>query len=170
MVLEQCIGNLESFNVKDRLVDTVNIEWFELDKKLLRKKTSSGEEIGIRIQTHLHDGDVLYADETRVIAIDVLPCELVAVSVELMTEMGRLCFELGNRHLSLAIEEHCVTIPYDEPTYLYLKKLGFHAEKVVDKFTHFTVCHAHGHSHGEEHAHEHSHEHTHDQEPHHDHN
>lgn len=155
MIFENTIGNLTSFEVADRTLDFVNLEWFELDKKLMRKSTASGEEIGIRIQTHLQDGDVLYEDEARVIAIDVLPCELIAAAADSMIEMGRLCFELGNRHLSLVIEEHEVKTPYDEPTYLYLKKLGFRVKKVMDKFTHVTVCNAHAHTHT--HVHEHSH-------------
>ena len=75
-----------------------------------------------------------------------------------MQEMGRLCFELGNRHLSLSIGEKEVSVPYDEPTFLYLAKLGFKPEKKKEKFTHFTVCHAHGHSHSHsEDTHSHSH-------------
>ena len=92
------------------------------------------------------------------IHVDVLPAELTVVPVATMQEMGRLCFELGNRHLSLSIGEKEVSVPYDEPTFLYLAKLGFKPEKKKEKFTHFTVCHAHGHSHGEDtHSHDHAH-------------
>ncbi len=154
MVAEKIIGNINDFDLKGRTLDKVWIEWYELEKKLLKKKTESGEEVGIRVESHLHEGDVLYADDSRVIAVDILPCELTEIRVNTMQEMGRLCFELGNRHLSLAIEEHRVTIPYDEPTFLYLEKLGFHPEKTEDKFRHFTVCHAHSHSHAH---HDHSH-------------
>ena len=48
-----------------------------------------------------------------------------------MIEMGRLCFELGNRHLSLKIDDDCVCVPYDHPTFEYLLKLGFNAEKLL---------------------------------------
>lgn len=160
MVVEKILGNLSNYDLKDRTLDKVWIEWYELEKKLLKKITESGEEVGIRLENHLHEGDILYADESRVVAVDILPCELTAVTVSTMQEMGRLCFELGNRHLSLSIEEHQVTVPYDEPTFSYLEKLGFHPEKKVDKFRHFTVCHAHGHSHGQEHSHEHTHNHN----------
>lgn len=147
MLVENIMGHYDPSCGDDKKIDRVWIEWFELDKKLLRKQTESGEDVGIRVEHHLHPGDILFEDETRRVIVDVLPCELVSVSVHTMKEMGRLCFELGNRHLSLSIEENRVTIPYDEPTFLYLQKLGFHAEKVTDQFTHFTVCHAHGHHH-----------------------
>jgi urease accessory protein len=72
-----------------------------------------------------------------------------------MIEMGRLCFEIGNRHISLSISEDNVKIPYDEPTYEYLKKLGFDANKVKERFTNYTECKGHGHSHVHDHDHHH---------------
>ena len=165
MITEKILGNIKTYPVEERKIDTVGIEWYESEKKLLRKTTQSGEEIGIRIQAPIEDGDVLYADDSHVIVAEILPSELTVVHVHTMQEMGRLCFELGNRHLSLSIGENEVSVPYDEPTFAYLAKLGFAPEKKVEKFTHFTVCHAHGHSHEEAHGHEghhHDHEHTHE--------
>ena len=172
MITEKILGNIKTYLVEERKIDTVGIEWYESEKKLLRKTTQSGEEIGIRISIPIQDGDVLYADDSRVIVAEILPSELTVVHVHTMQEMGRLCFELGNRHLSLSIGENEVSVPYDEPTFAYLAKLGFVPEKKVEKFTHFTVCHAHGHTHDHEehsheevqegnHGHEHHHEHTH---------
>ncbi len=155
MVVKEILGRLPAYPAGARKVEKVYLEWFELEKKRLRKTLESGEEIGICLDasdtqshshTHLHEGDVLYADEERVIAAAVAPCELTVVEVTGMIEMGRLCFELGNRHLSLKIEENRVTIPYDDPTFHHLEKMGFCPEKVECSFTHFTVCHGHGHT------------------------
>ena len=170
MIIEKILGNIKTYPIGERKIDTVGIEWYESEKKLLRKTTQSGEEIGIRIQAPIEDGDVLYADDSHVIVAEILPSELTVVHVHTMQEMGRLCFELGNRHLSLSIGENEVSVPYDEPTFAYLAKLGFAPEKKVEKFTHFTVCHAHGHSHDhEEHSHEEVHEGNHGHEHHHEH-
>lgn len=153
MLVEKILGNIKDFPVGKRYIDKVYVEWFELDKKLLRKTSQSGEAVGIRLNEsghgHLHEGDVLYADEEKVLIIDLLDCELTVVDVHSIQEMGRLCFELGNRHLSLSIGEKEVRVPYDAPTFDYLTKLGFEAHKEEGKFSHFTVCHAHGHSHGD---------------------
>lgn len=154
MVIEKILGNISNYPVNNRTIDYVMVEWYELDKKILRKTSEAGEEIGIRVDTRLHEGDVLYADDKRILVIDILPSDLTVICVHSMQEMGRLCFELGNRHLSLAIEEDRVSVPYDEPTFLYLQKLGFTVERKEAKFTHFTVCHAHGHSHSHSHEHE----------------
>lgn len=155
MLVEKILGNIKDFPVENRKVDKVYVDWYELDKKLLRKTSEAGEEVGIRLDGHahghLHEGDVLYADEKRVIVVDILPCELTVVDVHSMQEMGRLCFELGNRHLSLSIGEHQVSVPYDAPTFEYLTKLGFEPRKEEAKFSHFTVCHAHEHSHSHVH-------------------
>ena len=161
MVVEKVLGNIKEYDMNGRKLDKVWLEWYELEKKLLKKTTESGEEVGIRVESHLHEGDILYIDDKRVIAVDILPSNLVEIKVDTMQAMGRLCFELGNRHLSLAIEEHRVTIPYDEPTFLYLERLGFHPEKKEEKFRHFTVCHAHAHTHSHEHSHEYEHSHEH---------
>lgn len=164
MVTEKILGNLESFTINSREVEKVYLEWFELEKKRIKTTTDKGEEIGILIpsDSRLKNHDVVYADDKRIIAVEQLPCDLTTVHVDTMQEMGRLCFELGNRHLSLAIADNSVSVVYDEPTYLYLKKFGFDVEKRRGLFENYTVCHAHGHSdghthhsHGTEQVHEH---------------
>lgn len=155
MIIEKILGKLHD---TDKTVDTVTIDWFERDKKLLRKSTSSGEEIGIKIDSPLNEGDILFEDETRIIAVEIAPCDLVSVDVSSMKEMGRLCFELGNRHLSLAISEDNVKCPYDEPTFEYLKKLNFDAKKTHEKFAGYIECRAHAHTNEHHHHHEHHHE------------
>ncbi|HJA66549.1 MAG TPA: urease accessory protein UreE [Candidatus Mediterraneibacter cottocaccae] len=158
MLVKEILGNISDYPMEGKETDRFFLEWYELDKKLLRRASESGEEVGIRIDQRLHDGDVLYDDAGRVLVVEVLPCDLTRVKVHSMKEMGRLCFELGNRHLSVSIGENVVRVPYDRPTFEYLEKLGFAPEKVKEKFTDFTVCHAHGHSH--EHSHEGGHVHS----------
>ena len=163
MIAEKILGNMsDSYPVNGRRLDTVPLEWYELDKKLLRKETSEGETIGIRISGHMHEGDVIWEDDSHLIVIDVVPTDLTVVAVDTMQAMGRLCFELGNRHLSLSIGEHEVSVPYDTPTFEYLEKLGFAPVRKKAKFAHFTVCHAHGHSHTHESDHNHVHSHPHE--------
>lgn len=157
MIAEKIIGKLGETSKK---VETVTIDWFERDKKLLRKTASSGEEIGIKTESPLNEGDILYEDDEKIIAVEIAPCDLVSVSVSSMKEMGRLCFELGNRHLSLSVAENCVKCPYDEPTFEYLKRLGFNACKTHEKFEGYIECKAHAHTHshsGEDHHHHHEH-------------
>ena len=162
MLLNQTIGNLTDFPINGREIHKVSLEWYELAKKRIRTTTDHGEEIGLALEKPLENGGVLYQDEERIIVVEQLPCTLTVTPVDSMQKMGRLCFELGNRHLSLAIADDHVTVIYDEPTYLYLKKLGFAPEKKEGLFEHYTVCHGHGHAHEDGAEHTHTHEHTHE--------
>ncbi|MGN0666325.1 MAG: urease accessory protein UreE [Huintestinicola sp.] len=155
MIAEKILGKL---NDSQKNIETVTIDWFERDKKLLRKTTSAGEDIGIKVDSPLNEGDILYEDESRIIAVEIAPCDLVSVTVGSMKEMGRLCFELGNRHLSLSISDDTVKCPFDEPTFEYLKKLGFSVTKTHEKFAGYLECRAHAHTNTNTHSHEHHHE------------
>lgn len=52
MLVEKVLGNIADYSIEEKNVDKVFIEWYELDKKLLRKTSEAGEEIGIRLDTH----------------------------------------------------------------------------------------------------------------------
>lgn len=53
----------------------------------------------------------------------------IMITVETIQEMGRLCYELGSRHISAEISKNTVKCPYDEGLFISLKTLGFNAEK-----------------------------------------
>ena len=133
MITEHIVGN-----VRDGVTETVvNIpfEWFETEKKRIAKTAEDGTEFGVCVGEPLHDGDILARGERQ--GVCGADCTVAADrnAVFTMQEMGRLCFELGNRHLSLKIEPDRVTVPYDEPTLLYLQHLGFDAYE-----THAAKC------------------------------
>lgn len=150
MIINRVLGKLSHTH---KNIETVSIDWFERDKKVLRKTTSNGEDIGIKVETTLNEGDILYEDDNKIIVLEISPCNLISVEVNTMQQMGKLCFELGNRHLSLSIGENIVKCPFDNPTFEYLQKLGFNAIKIYEKFTDYTECKAHTHTH-EHHQHE----------------
>lgn len=133
MITEHIVGN-----VRDGVTETVvNIpfEWFETEKKRIAKTAEDGTEFGVCVGEPLHDGDILARENGKVYAVRIAPSRLIETRVFTMQEMGRLSFELGNRHLSLKIEPDRVTVPYDEPTLLYLQHLGFDAYE-----THAAKC------------------------------
>ncbi|MCP1102256.1 urease accessory protein [Aequitasia blattaphilus] len=144
MIIEKIIGSIGDTNKK---IDYVNVEWFERDKRLLKKVSEEGVEIGLRLHKPLNDGDILFEDDEKIIAVQLTPTELIKIRINDIKEMGRACFEIGNRHISPAIEADCVKIPFDEPTLAYLIKLGFSAEKVIEKFVGFIECQGHSHHH-----------------------
>ncbi len=153
MIATKVLGNLRDYSHSKAIV-AIPFEWFELDKRRILKTANDGTEIGIQVDAPLNNGDIL-SDEEKIYAVQVKPTKLVCISTSTMEEMGRLGFELGNRHLSLQIKENLVKVPYDEPTYTYLKHLGFHVEIVEDLFTDYIVSKAHGASSSHEHHHSH---------------
>ncbi len=145
MIVERITGQLQ--NTK-KAVDEITLEWYERDKKRMRKVSKDGEEIGIAVETGLKENDILYEDDNRVIVVKYAPSELIQISVASMQEMGRLCFELGNRHMTLEIRENTVTIPYDAFIYDYLQNQGFKLQTILGKYTDYIGCKAHEHTHG----------------------
>ena len=70
--------------------------------------TSSGEEIGIRLDNDilkkgLRDGDILYEDDNKIVAVNILPCETIIVDVkpDHLGTIAKVCYEIGNRHATL---------------------------------------------------------------------
>ncbi|SHK81130.1 urease accessory protein UreE [Fibrobacter sp. UWEL] len=165
MIADKILGNLywEKSPIQKKIV-SVPFEWFETDKHRILKIADDGTELGIQIDETLSDGDVLAVTPQAIYAVQIKKSKLIRIAVDSMEEMGRLGFELGNRHLSLQITCKDITIPYDEPTYLYLIRIGFYPQVVEAVFTDYIVCKAHGATHSHTHEHEHHH---HDGEGHH---
>jgi urease accessory protein len=144
MLIENILGKKPE-NTDGKIIETVPFEWFEMNNKILKKVSSGGTEIGLRLSQPLFDGAVLYEDNEKIICLELLPCKTTRIHVHSMREMGRVCFALGNRHLPLAIGETSVSTPYDRPTFEYLEKLGFSGERVTEKFTPELIVHGHSH-------------------------
>jgi len=160
MIANTILGNIhKGSEIPSKEVVSIPFEWFETDKHRILKVADDGTEIGIQIDEPLTDGDVLAVTAQKIYAIQIKKSKLVHIPVKTMEEMGRLGFELGNRHLSLQISADSITIPFDEPTFEYLIRLGFYPQVIEDVFADYIVCKAHGATHSHEHNHAHEHEH-----------
>ncbi|MDR1538951.1 MAG: urease accessory protein UreE [Clostridiales bacterium] len=142
MIIEKVLGNLSSYP-QDRRIDALKLEWFELDRKILRKFSSEGEDVGLRVKDPLRDGDVLFDDGHKVIAIELAPCQIIRVRASTKKEMGEICLALGNRHIPASISEDSAVAPFDSPAFDYLSSMGFNCEKAFEKFTGSKSRHAH---------------------------
>ena len=162
MIADKILGNLHrSSETPSKVVVDIPFEWFETDRHRILKMADDGTEFGVQIDENLSDGDVLAVTTDKIYAVRIKKSKLVHIPVQTMTEMGRLGFELGNRHLSLQIASDCITIPFDAPTFEYLVRLGFNPRIVEDVFADYIVCKAHGATHGHSHEHDHDHSHVH---------
>jgi urease accessory protein len=130
MIIDKIAGNLMDNDVGGLECDEVYIEWYEAEKKVLHKISRDGIEIGIRIggDNPLQDGDILYRDKKKVIVLKISECRCIALKPKMMAEMGKACYEIGNRHAPLFIEGDELLTPFDEPLMTLLIKFGFSVE------------------------------------------
>lgn len=108
--------------------EVLEIEWYEVSKTILRRKTKNGTEIGIKKNNRipLQDGDVLYANDDFYVQVSIKPCDCIVVKPRDMIEMGIVCFEIGNMHLPIYIDvQKQVNIAYEVPLYDFLKRKNY---------------------------------------------
>jgi len=90
MLIQEKIGNLHDpgadpgarspcwcqSDPRGREIDWVELEWYEADKRVLRKRTRSGRDLALKFlgaSPAFMQGDILYASETHLIAVEILP-------------------------------------------------------------------------------------------------
>lgn len=86
MVCEKVIGKLKDVDIAGKTVEYVDIEWHEAFKKIHRKVTGQGREVGIRMDDSiltrgLFQDDVIYDADGVVIVVNTPPCEVIEVSL-----------------------------------------------------------------------------------------
>lgn len=138
MICEELLGNLKDEKNNNTEVDYVDIEWHEAFKKIHKKFTNSGTELGIRLGNDiltrgLRDGDILYKDNSRIIAVNIPKTEVIKIDIDKNHSfmLGKVCYEIGNKHATLFWGENHLQVitPYNEPLFIMIKKLhGVYSE------------------------------------------
>ena len=131
MLVEKVIGNINDEQFKNSNIDYVDIEWHEAFKKLHRKTSQNGIEVGIKLDNDiltrgLRQGDVLAINEDNVIAVNIPKDKALVVKVDDTHLVPKVCYEIGNRHATLfegSSHNEFITI-YSEPMKEMLEKIG----------------------------------------------
>lgn len=151
MLIQQKAGTLVTIPPNGRLIDWLYLEWYETNKRILRKQTASGREIALRFLNEnpaLTQDDVLYEDAQSLIAISILPCDAIVVKPRSMYEMASVCYEIGNKHLALFYEADALLVPYEAPLFKLLSAAGFapvrEKRKLLQPLTTTVAPHGHG--------------------------
>ena len=157
MICEKIYGKLDALSQGGRAVEYVSIDWDDAFKKIHKKTTDKGREVGIRMDDTvltrgLSEGDVIYMDDSLVIAVHTPPCEMLQITVRpdhaFMT--AKVCYEIGNRHAPLFYGEDAQSFRtiYNEPMLAMLSKLhGVKVEKITAQPDFSRRISAGGHSH-----------------------
>ena len=131
MLIEKVIGNINDKQFKDKNVDYVDIKWHEAFKKLHKKTSQSGIEVGIKLDNDiltrgLRQGDVLAINEDSVIVVNIPKDKALVIKVNNPHLIPKVCYEIGNRHATLFegnTHDEFITI-YNEPMKEMLEKIG----------------------------------------------
>lgn len=99
-------------NLKDGNFERLKISRIELDKRILRRKTDRGTDIGLNLDPgiKLRNGDVL-RNEDNPIVVEQLPEKVITVRLktsnnkEVMVLLGHI---IGNRHRPISIQREVV--------------------------------------------------------------
>lgn len=147
MIIESIIGNIRDFDLKKRRIDFISLEWYETNKRIMKKKSVDGEEIGIKLgkDTTLKDGDILWADDGRIIVVEVCECDAISMYPKDMVSMGKICYEIGNKHIPLFLSDTEIVTPFDQPLFDLLEKNRFEPRRTRRKLENLLECKNHGH-------------------------
>ena len=121
MIVNKILGNLDNFDLKDKKVDFANVSNDDRVKKVLRVKSNNGVEIGINVEDELKDGDILAILDDSVVAVKILPTDVLEISPKNLKEMGIIAHNIGNRHTPAIFEENLMIIEPDSLIEEFLK-------------------------------------------------
>lgn len=119
-------------------LDFFEIEWYESDKRILRKKTTKGVDIAIKRSIPLQpllNNDILICEGQSAVLIAVKPCECIVVFPRNAMEIGTVCYDIGNKHIPVSLTEKEIVLPYDKPAFCLLEKNGFELKVETRIFT-----------------------------------
>ncbi len=173
MLIDKIIGNSSEFDIAGYKLDYIQLEWYELNKRIQRKSTTSGVEVAMKFMGEniaLKDGDILYcsAETKEAIVVEVLTTKAIVISPTTMQEMATVCYEIGNKHMPLFIDGDDIMLPYEAPMFKWMESAGYNPmeqqRKLCRRLKSNDSSHSHSHSHGDHHhshgdGHHHHHHH-----------
>lgn len=136
MLIQKTIGNVKHNKINHEKIEWIELDWEELNKRILRKNTDNGTDVAISLEgdSHLHVGDILYQDEDAIIAVRTKLEPAYVVNPKTMTEMGKVAFELGNRHTPCLVTDNEIIVRFDETLESIFIETGVKYEKTERRF------------------------------------
>lgn len=170
LLIQSIIASTHELKASGRLnsqtVDRINLQWFETDRRILRKTSAGGRDVAFRLLKEgqrLRHGDVVHLDGKLAICIEIEPSEVMVLSPQTLPEMARACYEIGNKHTPLFLDGDELLLPYDKPLFEWLTAAGFaprrDQRRLSEQLRANSAQGVGGHDHGYHHPHGHSHDH-----------
>ncbi len=136
MLIKDKIGNLDLFAVNNRNIDTVLLDWFETNKRIMHKKTVMGKDVSMSFLNEapqLKVGDIIYEDDFNLITVDIKECDALVIMPRTMHEMAAICYEIGNKHLPLYYQDEEILAAYEPTVFKLFTEAGYRVERAKRK-------------------------------------
>lgn len=130
----------------------MTLPFFERQKSRLRTQADNGEPVMLMLErgTVLRDGDLLLADDGRVVRVVSAYEEVSCVSSGYAHDLLRAAYHLGNRHVPLQIGNDFLCFLHDAVLVEMLRGLGMEIEQRVCAFEPEAGAYGASHRHGDE--------------------
>lgn len=136
MILRKVIGNLTTMDNGNYQVERIFLTWEELSKRMMRKTTDQGNQVAVVIPeyVHLKDGDVLYCDGDRLIAVKLITEDVLVVKAKNYHQLGWVCYHLGHQHSKIMITGKEVLVPFESGIHTFLLHNGLQVKRCFRQF------------------------------------
>jgi urease accessory protein len=147
--IDALLGNLVDFPVGTRVLERLPVASSAMSRRLLRLPSSIGD-LGVMLEgaERIRDGDVLVADANRVIAVEVLPDEVLVAYPDSIAQAVEIAHALGNRHVPVIREGDTIVVGYAGALEELLERSGVRYERVARvlerPFVYAHAPHVHG--------------------------
>ncbi|MFH7005225.1 urease accessory protein UreE [Flavobacterium bizetiae] len=151
MLIKEILGNTAQQSLDKLTIDLLEIEWYEATKRIQRKTSNGGTDLSIKFLKEgqrLHEGDILYQDNEKAIVVHIKTCDAIVIKPKTMLQMGTVCYEIGNKHMPLFIQEELVLMPFEMPMFRWLEASGYEPLKEEHQLLNLLKSNVepHGHS------------------------
>tara|TARA_B100000686_G_scaffold281110_1_gene302624 strand:+ start:10726 stop:11259 length:534 start_codon:yes stop_codon:yes gene_type:complete len=156
MIIKEILGNESNMDLTNLKIDFLELEWFETSKRIQSRTTVNGTPVSIKFLRegqYLSQGDILFRDDKKAIMINIRECEVIVVNPTSLLEMGTVCYEIGNKHAPIFIQNEQILIPFEEPLFKWLYASGYRPLKEIRQLNNMlrSTQASHGHSHKHNH-------------------
>jgi urease accessory protein len=167
------IGDVKSTGIDtSEILDNLILPYELRIRGRLRATTETNVDVGLFLDRGpvLRDGDLLQARTGEIVRIRAAEEQVVTARIKSGQPLARLCYHLGNRHVTLAIGEDeqgsFVRFPPDHVLEELAERLGATVVHHTAPFdpepgAYSQAGHSHGHGHSHSHSHDHDHGHSH---------
>lgn len=156
----------------DAAADSLTLDFDARHRRRLTLTTARGEHILLDLPkaVAMADGDGLRLEDGRWLLVAAAPEAVIEVRARDATQLARIAWHLGNRHLPAEIGEGVIRIRPDHVIEAMLERLGAEVAQVSAPFqpeggaydgdqSHARHGPGHEHHHGHGHSHRHDHDH-----------